>query len=494
MGAPPVVEVEKHDDLRALLTANDPPPSEAVTSKTWSGLYRARAAAGLIPRLTSALGTASLGGTALAVGWKIGRTLDTKWLHFSYQEPAPDPSLFNPQAWQWDRWPTPLYCANGGPCVGTDQWVLDVGGGNVWVMQDREAPNPRHPQYWVRGDAFESYLSANPSFGTFTRHEEATPGTWACVSSYQGCFLVTRNAAQMEQRIVVDQPMIDWTTQASSATTTGFAPAADPGYASPEMQAARQAILADPYSSLEIGRLIDPTWEGEAFAWPAPNPTETYPAYVNRLRADGWLGTATVDELSPLESDPAYGPSGIPCTTVENGDVIGSGSAVTFYRNSTVFSSDEHGSGGGSCGGGDVTSLGDPLCEFNDAISNDTLKGSWEETIAAWGPYVLDQECAAAWQMLRDLGVLDQDGNLTMAAVSAAEPMDMRILNPTLVKLLPQYGSDIEFWRKVFIDRFNGIDLVTPDGHGFELHFYRDFFSQTHVDHDFKIVFVDWFH
>jgi hypothetical protein len=137
MGAPPVVEVEKHDDLRALLTANDPPPSEAVTSRTWSGLYRARAAAGLIPRLTTVLGTASLGSTALAVGWKIGRTLDTKWLHFSYQEPAPDPSLLNPQAWQWDRWPTPLYCSNGGPCVGTDQWVLDVGGGNVWVMQDR---------------------------------------------------------------------------------------------------------------------------------------------------------------------------------------------------------------------------------------------------------------------------------------------------------------------------------------------------------------------
>jgi hypothetical protein len=346
MGAPPVVEVEKHDDLRALLTANDPPPSEAVTSRTWSGLYRARAAAGLIPRLTTVLGTASLGSTALAVGWKIGRTLDTKWLHFSYQEPAPDPSLLNPQAWQWDRWPTPLYCSNGGPCVGTDQWVLDVGGGNVWVMQDREAPNPRHPQYWVRGDAFESYLASNPSFGaTFTRHDEATPGTWACVSSYQGCFLVTRSAAQMEQRIVVDQPMSDWTAQSSSATTTGFAPAADPGFASPEMQAAREAILADPYAALEIGRLIDPTWEGEPFTWPAPNPIETYPAYVARLRTEGWLGTATVDELSPLESDPAYGAAGIPCTTVEDGDVIGSGAAVTFYRNSSVFSSDEHGSG-----------------------------------------------------------------------------------------------------------------------------------------------------
>ncbi|HEU0337043.1 MAG TPA: hypothetical protein VFR43_10845 [Gaiellaceae bacterium] len=32
--------MEKHDDLRASLTANDPPTSEAVTSKTWSGLYR----------------------------------------------------------------------------------------------------------------------------------------------------------------------------------------------------------------------------------------------------------------------------------------------------------------------------------------------------------------------------------------------------------------------------------------------------------------------
>lgn len=195
----------------------------------------------------------------------------------------------------------------------------------------------------------------------------------------------------MEQRIVVDQPMTDWTTRSHSATTTGFAPAADPGYASPEMQAARQAILADPYTALEIGRLIDPTWEGEPFTWPAPNSIEAYPAYAARLRTEGWLGTAMVDELSPLESDPAYGPAGTPCTTVENADVVGSGAAVTFYRNSSVFSSDEHGSGGGSCGGGDITPRDDRICEFNDAISNDSLKGSWEERIAEWGPYILDR-------------------------------------------------------------------------------------------------------
>jgi hypothetical protein len=96
--------------------------------------------------------------------------------------------------------------------------------------------------------------------------------------------------------------------------------------------------------------------------------------------------------------------------------------------------------------------------------------------------------------MLRDAGVLDSNGNLTMAAIQAAIAMNLRILNRRLHDILPQHGSDIDSWRKVYLASLGGTDFVTPSGYRFELHFYRDIFNQAYTGHDFKIVFKDWFH
>src|SRR4051794_23759374 len=46
-------------------------------------LWRARIAAGFLPKLSSAITTLTLGTAAFQLGWKIGRTIDTKWLHLT---------------------------------------------------------------------------------------------------------------------------------------------------------------------------------------------------------------------------------------------------------------------------------------------------------------------------------------------------------------------------------------------------------------------------
>jgi hypothetical protein len=96
--------------------------------------------------------------------------------------------------------------------------------------------------------------------------------------------------------------------------------------------------------------------------------------------------------------------------------------------------------------------------------------------------------------MMRDLGVIDAQGELTQSAISAAQEMQTRIANPRLREILPNHGLNIDDWRKVYLDQFNGVQFQTGAGHRFELHFYRDLADQIYIDDDFHIVFQDWFH
>jgi len=60
--------------------------------------------------------------------------------------------------------------------------------------------------------------------------------------------------------------------------------------------------------------------------------------------------------------------------------------------------------------------------------------------------------------------------------------------------VLPEFGSSIEFWRKVYIAAISGEPLQTSSGKRFELHFYRDVSDHVYTESDFKVVFHDWFH
>jgi hypothetical protein len=75
--------------------------------------HKVSVAAKALPALR-VVGTLGLGTTAFAVGWKIGRTIDTKWLHLSGDIGVDTTAAVNVR-WQFGQW-----C---GPCP-ADAWHL----------------------------------------------------------------------------------------------------------------------------------------------------------------------------------------------------------------------------------------------------------------------------------------------------------------------------------------------------------------------------------
>jgi len=56
---------------------------------------------------------------------------------------------------------------------------------------------------------------------------------------------------------------------------------------------------------------LNPDTDAMPFLLPQPDANETYPEYLARLRELGWVGTATLTELSDALSDPDTGPLGV---------------------------------------------------------------------------------------------------------------------------------------------------------------------------------------
>lgn len=137
-----------------------------------------------------------------------------------------------------------------------------------------------------------------------------------------------------------------------------------PLFDAPTAQEARDTLLGDPNVALELGRILDPAWEGEPFEWLPAQPLESYEAYVTRLRAAGWLGTATKMTLGPANGDPEYGASGVPCTSVAAGAQIGAGTGVAIYENPAIFGSDDPNPGQPACTGRLATSKDTRRCSF----------------------------------------------------------------------------------------------------------------------------------
>jgi hypothetical protein len=212
--------------------------------------------------------------------------------------------------------------------------------------------------------------------------------------------------------------------------------------------------------------------------WPSAETSETYDQYLSRLRAIGWLGTATTSQLGSEEGDLAYVASGVPCTSVVSGVRVDPSTPVTFYENpSSSFAPDEHGFDGGSCGGGYASSMGD--CEFNDDITKSDGAWTWSDTQV--------DECREAWQILEDK-VIIENGQPSSDAISVADHMDIDIANPKVVAAL---SGSITAWDKVGVSSWNGEDLITSSGKHFELHFYKKLDGTINTDFDYKIVFTD---
>lgn len=101
-----------------------------VAADATGELMAVRSAAGVLPAL-STLGSIAAGIAAFDVGWKIGRGIDTKWLHLTKNEPTVAASTTTVLKWWWvsphqveDRSITQYFCASYFPnatgCAYTD--------------------------------------------------------------------------------------------------------------------------------------------------------------------------------------------------------------------------------------------------------------------------------------------------------------------------------------------------------------------------------------
>lgn len=481
---PPYLDTARNSQLYSNVTGNAWPDTFPAE---WAKPQMSRVArvARFLPPLRT-VGTIGLGVTAFELGWLIGRTIDERWLHISSSMTSGKNTSGN-------------------------------GGCNGWTIAAKQftwSP-PAAPGYWLL--TFESWRpdgtpngnstvwppTTNPCSGSYQAAAQNLPGGPATVND-ASVWVATE--AQMDAALsVVDVPYVN---QPYGMATTWTVPTMTEAV----LQAIRDAITAEGTAFInEVNAALDPTtWQrplptstpvGSIPAdnggpllveWLAPDPQETYADYLARLRQAGWVGNALVESLAPDEADHTVRLGGVPCTSQAIGSVVPRTAPTTFYVNPTVPLSSASGAGGGSCGGGFATPAAGK-CKFNDAISSDMNRGSWEGTQAAWGSYVLDAECDEAWQILRDLGLVDAQGIVTQDGVSAARDLATRIANPIIREILPNHGLPIEDWKKVSIKDFMGMPLQTDAGHRFELHFYRDEAGNQYTGRDFHVVFQDWF-
>jgi len=499
--------------------ASSPPPASAFTASpasviddvaNWAAEYNlatgqtaftpvageeaavgaAEVASGFTPALP-VLGGLALGVGALTGGYLIGTALNN-WLGISCLAGGCLGSAAG-------------FSGNFTYTVSNPAWIWDSAN-SLWKMQIENSVS--HTPYWsTSGTGWDINRSAE-----YNAWNSASVGTMSCTltGSYTGscasavanpsvcgggCIYTMHRYATNAQLTggLAFTPVQPYGSQAYTTTYgTNLTVPSDPGSGSGVATSVRTTLKSgNDETDARIARILDPTYEGEAFEWPAASVLETYTNYLGRLRTAGWLGVATVTNLSGLEGDPAYGVSGVPCTSRAVGSTIGTLGPATFFVNPSSSFSNDHGSDGGSCGGGAATTEEEPECEFNDAIG--LANGTWDETANEWGSYTLDAECAEAWSILQDLGIINENGSLTEQAIEIAENMDLTIENPALKTELPLHGSAIEFWKKVFIDTVGSTPLETTAGNAFELHFYRDIADNPYTGKDFKIVFRDWF-
>lgn len=497
-------------------------------------MEEAATSAGAVPLIAQGVGVVGLSAVAFDLGWKIGRTIDTKWLHLSGSLDAPSVVAGVTQEFE---------CPTGSSCNSQGTSLP----GTSYHANDGEWVQVKWSSTWTdcfgNQRTYSAIVYPNPSalsvsYGSCaTSLKSAFTNAWNAISSLQGPSVMTQlpdalcsnylaNYAptsgfngwakytgsgqcfgRYSSNAVLAQALVHsgletYANQTVNRTTNITAPTESDTTLSAIRSSLTQSGIA---AQNEVNAALDPLeWErpgpngsppgGFKITWQAANVDETYDQYLSRLQSLGWLGAASVTSLDAINGDPAFALAGVPCTSVQPGTTIGANDPVAFFENPTTSFSTTHGSDGGSCGGGYATPSSEQDCEFNDSIGSTPGQGTWAETASVWGSYALDSECAEAWQALVDLGILNADFTLTSSAISGAQNMDLAIRNPALQDELPKHGSSIEFWDKVYVDSVGGNLLETSEGHHFELHFYRDVVGNTYTGMDFKVVFSDWFH
>lgn len=394
-------------------------PCETTTTCTpakKTAIMRARQAVSTIPKMR-ALGTLAMGAAAFDIGWSIGRTIDTKWLHLSAPLGVTNPS-----------WTTLNWIFNPGPVAGTGWYAQIAGTGfslratTPWPatartngFSDEEACTAAGNGDWVSKSHCGSQWSMWRQYqlrqvaviaetGLVATMEEDLSvshcGQGIIVGVADGCFVPFIEELVMEETTGANGPLLDAdpTPGTTGDRTTSIASPTQPAWGSTAQQDAVDALLEDEAAAeaaagtpaeedtgaWEAGVAADPTWEGYPepetvmpdctgltvaacesllsaaghtgtiteleldiatadvtkpagavvttspapstsftiseevtlnvnpdpmpLQLPEPNLGETYTAYLERLQTLGYVGTATVVELTEATGDPALGP------------------------------------------------------------------------------------------------------------------------------------------------------------------------------------------
>jgi len=276
---------------------------------------------------TASLSTLALGAGALALGWKIGRTLDTRWLHFSGDYGTNNPTQDNYSGanyvsnrvirWQWASPSVPL----PGPInVGVAGWY-----GYYSECSTLNCVPSTSSGYWSfsSDDASVAYPNGacamtTAIFAGINRNIANSLGS-GMVGKYAYIHFATASTtcalymtdANMRAKMAIDTDKV-WVAETADKTATGFAVPADPGTGSATATQLRADLLSGTDAEdAEIAKLIVPDSGVQAvgtIVLPPPDANETVVEYRQRLREMGWLGTATTAATISDASSPLWGP------------------------------------------------------------------------------------------------------------------------------------------------------------------------------------------
>ena len=451
--------------------------------------HKVSVAAQALPALR-AVGTLWLGATAFELGWKIGRVIDTKWLHLSgpigVQSPTSD--VVN------ERW---LFTGIGAS-----------GPQNVWVLTMNTTMGS---QDFCNGCATRSQWGwdyQQQILGSVSGAQAYDAGPASCGIASGVCRYVYVPEAAMEAAVIHSVPE-PYTTQPFGKTTNIPAPvknATNLAAARSKITELGEAIQNEYNASLDYANWARPGANGSPPGgfitdWTMPDCwslTET--ACVTAIDAAAAAANNALPTISSVPASDDYSDlwlsPGVALSTSPALGTMGRPSSVTIITNQDPLPAAGGDRGGGSGGDGNsTTTTGDEdQCDFDrdHSIAADFF---WADALELDRAFY-EEACQEAWNTFwSELGV--SPGNLPQAVIDGARVMHSgqrmsTYTNPNVVNPLTAGGRSLSDWQKVTTTHY-----TTPSGRMFQIHFYRYTGSQpaeAMLTVDFKVRFLRIFY
>lgn len=296
-----------------------------LSTSARTALIRARFTAGAIPALPATATVVLTGASAVYIGWKIGRAIDTKFLHFSVAAGKLGPSGEPSTSGKWEITNVAAGATYPSTCGANPPCVIDNTAGTTAIS------------FALLRTASYTQFCHSSLGGYCSAQRPDNVGDWAvtgngsvlgqvarvndtyCGTTGNKCYMRYATQAQFTTAMT---PITykDWGSETPTTgwSTTAQPNPADPGSGSATATQLRADLLSgDDSADGEIADLLDPTWRTSSttgapatgtITLPEPEPNETVAAYRQRLRDLGWLGTATTAAALNDSSSPGYGP------------------------------------------------------------------------------------------------------------------------------------------------------------------------------------------